>query len=60
MARFVTTESFWELFPTTKIGVVTAKGISNDIDDETAAKIKADLEEYAEATNRTMGDVMPM
>ena len=45
MAKFVTTESFWDLFPAAKIGVVTAKGISNDIDDETAAKIKADLEE---------------
>ena len=28
--------------------------------EERRAKIKADLEEYAEATNRTMGDVMPM
>lgn len=45
MARFVTTEAFWELFPDAKIGIVTAKGINNDFPEETAAMIRQDLED---------------
>ena len=58
MTRFVTTDAFWEIFPETKIGIVTAKGISNEISDETAAKIKDDLEaSFAKSKEYLTADV---
>ncbi len=58
MTRFVTTDAFWEIFPDTKIGIVTAKGISNGISDETAAKIKSDLEaSFAKSKEYLTADV---
>ena len=58
MTKFVTTDAFWEIFPETKIGIVTAKGISNEISDETAAKIKADLEaSFAKSKEYLTADV---
>ena len=45
MARFITTDSFWELFPEAEIGIVTAKGVNTSVSDETAAQIRKDLDD---------------